>query len=95
MYVASRGHLKRKVPTVVVPKVVKATVEKLFEIQRELDDSPLPVNLIGMDVSAFPHQFRSRVKKLSSFLDAPHLQTLAFSSVVGLILTYCSRSRAS
>lgn len=53
MYVASRGHLKRKVPTVVVPKVVKATVEKLFEIQRELDDSPLPVNLISMDVSAY------------------------------------------
>jgi ribonuclease Z len=55
MYVASRGHLKKKVPTVVVPKVVKATVEKLFQIQRELDDSPLPVNLIGMDVSAFFH----------------------------------------
>lgn len=50
MYVACRSILKRKVPTVIVPKCVKATVEKLFAVQRELDASPLPVNLIGMDV---------------------------------------------
>ncbi|KAG0563647.1 hypothetical protein KC19_8G048200 [Ceratodon purpureus] len=50
MYVACRAILKRKVPTVIVPACVKATVEKLFAVQRELDNSPLPVNLIGMDV---------------------------------------------
>lgn len=51
MYIASRGLKKKKVPTVIVPKCIKATVEKLLAVQRELDESPLPVNLIGMDVS--------------------------------------------
>jgi ribonuclease Z len=51
MYVASRGLLKMKEPTVIVPRCVKDTVEKLFLIQRELDGSDLPVNLIGLDVS--------------------------------------------
>jgi hypothetical protein len=51
MYVASRGLLKMKKPTVIVPRCVKDTVEKLFLIQRELDGSDLPVNLIGLDVS--------------------------------------------
>jgi ribonuclease Z len=55
MYVASRGLLKMKKPTVIVPRCVKETVEKLFLIQRELDGSDLPVNLIGLDVSySFP-----------------------------------------
>lgn len=49
MYIASRGLKKKKVPTVIVPKCIKATVEKLLAVQRELDESPLPVNLIGMD----------------------------------------------
>jgi len=45
-----------KKPTVIVPRCVKETVEKLFLIQRELDGSDLPVNLIGLDVSYFqPH----------------------------------------
>ncbi|KAH9560492.1 hypothetical protein CY35_06G107600 [Sphagnum magellanicum] len=50
MYVASRGLLKMKKPTVIVPRCVKETVEKLFLIQRELDGSDLPVNLIGLDI---------------------------------------------
>ncbi|CAK9228041.1 unnamed protein product [Sphagnum troendelagicum] len=50
MYVASRGLLKMKKPTVIVPRCVKDTVEKLFLIQRELDGSDLPVNLIGLDI---------------------------------------------
>lgn len=50
MYVACRGLLKRKVPTVIVPNCVKEKVENLFAVQRELDASPLPVNLVGMDV---------------------------------------------
>lgn len=50
MYIASRGLLKRKVPTVIVPKCVKTAVENLFAVQRKLDDSELPVNLIGMDI---------------------------------------------
>ena len=54
MYVACRGLLKRKVPTVIVPNCVKEKVENLFAVQRELDASPLPVNLVGMDVSPPP-----------------------------------------
>lgn len=66
MYVACRGLLKRKVPTVIVPTCVKATVEKLFAVQRELDDSSLPVNLIGMDVSTPPLKLSNGVKKRES-----------------------------
>jgi len=62
MYIASRGLLKRKVPTVIVPKCVKTAVENLFAVQRKLDDSELPVNLIGMDVS-------SRVFESQRFID--------------------------
>jgi ribonuclease Z len=63
MYVACRSILKRKVPTVIVPKCVKATVEKLFAVQRELDASPLPVNLIGMDVSTPAFEPRSQARE--------------------------------
>lgn len=50
MYVATRGLYKMKPPTVIVPKCIKATVEKLLAVYRELDGSELAVNLIGMDV---------------------------------------------
>lgn len=50
MYVATRGLFKMKPPTIIVPKSIKATVEKLFEVHRELDGSELNHQLIGMDV---------------------------------------------
>ena len=50
MYVATRGLFKMKPPTIIVPKSIKATVEKLFEVHRELDGSELNHQLIGLDV---------------------------------------------
>ncbi|KAG0602123.1 hypothetical protein M758_11G161900 [Ceratodon purpureus] len=50
MYVATRGLFKMKPPTVIVPKCLKATVEKLFEVHRELDGSELKHHLVGLDV---------------------------------------------
>ena len=50
MYVATRGLFKMKPPTIVVPKCLKATVEKLFDVHRELDGSELKHHLIGLDV---------------------------------------------
>ncbi|MCO5607799.1 hypothetical protein L7F22_062000 [Adiantum nelumboides] len=50
MYVATRGLYRMKPPTVVVPKCIKETVEKLFEVYRQLDGSELKHNLIGLDV---------------------------------------------
>lgn len=53
MYVATRGLYKMKPPVVIVPKCIKSTVEKLFEVHRELDDSVLMHELIGLDVGMF------------------------------------------
>ncbi|GAB2291166.1 tRNA 3' processing endoribonuclease [Dionaea muscipula] len=50
MYVATRGLFSMKPPTVVVPKVIKEHVEKLFEVHRAIDKSELKLNLIGLDV---------------------------------------------
>ncbi|KAL2623027.1 hypothetical protein R1flu_003232 [Riccia fluitans] len=50
MYVATRGLYKMKPPTVIVPKCIKPTVERLLAVYRELDGSELALNLIGMDV---------------------------------------------
>ena len=54
MYVATRGLYKMKPPTVIVPKCIKETVEKLFEVYRQLDGSELNHRLIGLDVG-MPH----------------------------------------
>lgn len=50
MYVATRGLFKMKPPTVIVPKCLKPTVEKLFDVHRELDGSELKHQLIGLDI---------------------------------------------
>jgi ribonuclease Z len=50
MYVATRGLYKMRPPTVFVPKCIKATVEKLIEVYRELDGSELALRLVGLDI---------------------------------------------
>ncbi|KAK2984369.1 hypothetical protein RJ640_005385 [Escallonia rubra] len=50
MYVATRGLYKMTPPTIIVPKSIKENVEKLFEAHREMDQSELKHNLIGLDV---------------------------------------------
>jgi hypothetical protein len=50
MYVATRGLFEMKLPTVIVPVGIKPTVEKLFDVHRELDGSELEHCLLGLDV---------------------------------------------
>ncbi|KAM3381063.1 Nuclear ribonuclease Z [Capsicum chinense] len=50
MYVATRSLYRMKPPTIIVPKVIKESVEKLFEAHRSMDHSELNHTLIGLDV---------------------------------------------
>ncbi|CAN1156057.1 tRNase Z TRZ1 [Linum perenne] len=50
MYVATRGLNRMKPPTIIVPTCIKETVEKLFDVHRELDGSELRHKLVGLDV---------------------------------------------
>lgn len=76
MYVATRGLFKMKPPTVIVPKCLKPTVEKLFDVHRELDGSELKHRLIGLDVGllSFPMLDLQLLLRQSSF--NPHVLLL-------------------
>lgn len=50
MYVATRGLYRMSPPTIIVPTVIKESVEKLFEAHRSMDQSELKHTLIGIDV---------------------------------------------
>uniref|UniRef100_M1BJ95 Nuclear ribonuclease Z n=1 Tax=Solanum tuberosum TaxID=4113 RepID=M1BJ95_SOLTU len=50
MYVATRSLYRMRPPTIIVPKVIKESVEKLFEAHRAMDHSELNHTLIGLDV---------------------------------------------
>ncbi|XP_071710649.1 tRNase Z TRZ1-like isoform X2 [Rutidosis leptorrhynchoides] len=49
-YVRTRGLEKMSPPTIVVPTVIKESVEKLFEDFRDIDRSELNHTLIGLDI---------------------------------------------
>ncbi|KAL5722978.1 ribonuclease Z [Ranunculus cassubicifolius] len=50
MYVATRGLFSMKPPTIIVPTVIKENVEKLLQVHREMDQSELKCNLIGLNI---------------------------------------------
>ncbi|XP_057806401.1 tRNase Z TRZ1 [Salvia miltiorrhiza] len=50
MYVATRGLYRMAPPTIIVPKVIKESVEKIFEAHRVMDHSELEHTLVGLDV---------------------------------------------
>ncbi|KAG6411823.1 hypothetical protein SASPL_129907 [Salvia splendens] len=50
MYVATRGLYRMAPPTIIVPKVIKESVEKLFEVHMAMDHSELEHTLVGLDV---------------------------------------------
>lgn len=50
MYVATRGLYKMKPPTIFVPVSIKEHVERLFQVHRDMDQSELKHNLVGLDV---------------------------------------------
>ncbi|MCL7033510.1 hypothetical protein MKW94_025018 [Papaver nudicaule] len=49
-YVATRGLLKMKPPTIFIPKSIKEHVERLFEVYRAMSGAELNHILIGLDV---------------------------------------------
>ncbi|XP_031505582.1 nuclear ribonuclease Z-like [Nymphaea colorata] len=57
MYVATRGLYSMKPPTIFVPRSIKNSVEKLFVVHREMDQSELKHTLIGLDAGE-EFQFR-------------------------------------
>ncbi|XP_071711363.1 tRNase Z TRZ1-like [Rutidosis leptorrhynchoides] len=50
MYVATRGLYRMSPPTIIVPAIIKESVEKLFEAHRAMDESELNHTLIGLDI---------------------------------------------
>ncbi|XP_024968912.1 tRNase Z TRZ1 isoform X2 [Cynara cardunculus var. scolymus] len=50
MYVATRGLYRMAPPTIIVPTIIKESVEKIFEAHRTMDQSELKHTLIGLDV---------------------------------------------
>lgn len=50
MYVATRGLYSMKPPTIFVPPSIKESAEKLLEVHREMDQSELKCNIIGLNV---------------------------------------------
>ncbi|KAK9684598.1 hypothetical protein RND81_10G219900 [Saponaria officinalis] len=50
MYVATRGLLSMKPPTIFVPNAIKDDVQRLFEVHRAMGQSELKHNLVGLDV---------------------------------------------
>ncbi|KVI06396.1 hypothetical protein Ccrd_015258 [Cynara cardunculus var. scolymus] len=53
MYVATRGLYRMAPPTIIVPTIIKESVEKIFEAHRTMDQSELKHTLIGLDVGKF------------------------------------------
>ncbi|VFQ88971.1 unnamed protein product [Cuscuta campestris] len=50
MYVATRGLYRMMPPTIIVPKAIKESVEKIFEAHRAMDQSELNHTLVALDV---------------------------------------------
>lgn len=50
MYVATRGLYRMSPPTIIIPTVIKESVEKIFEAHRTMDQSELKHTLVGLDV---------------------------------------------
>ncbi|KAI3759325.1 hypothetical protein L6452_07059 [Arctium lappa] len=50
MYVATRGLYRMAPPTIIVPTIIKESVEKIFDAHRAMDQSELKHTLIGLDI---------------------------------------------
>ncbi|KAF5199175.1 tRNase Z TRZ1 [Thalictrum thalictroides] len=61
MYVATRGLYRLKPPTIIVPMEIKESVEKLLQVHRDMDQSELKMNLIGLNIGE-EYQLRRDLK---------------------------------
>ncbi|KAD4888940.1 hypothetical protein E3N88_21013 [Mikania micrantha] len=86
MYVATRGLYRMSPPTIVVPKVIKENVEKIFEAHRAMDQSELKHTLIGLD---FGEEFYLRkdmkVKAFKTYHVIPSQASCLYSSLLHIL----------
>ncbi|KAL8230681.1 hypothetical protein R6Q57_000459 [Mikania cordata] len=86
MYVATRGLYRMSPPTIVVPKVIKENVEKIFEAHRAMDQSELKHTLIGLD---FGEEFYLRkdlkVKAFRTYHVIPSQASCLYSSLMHIL----------
>ncbi|KAI3726900.1 hypothetical protein L1987_66707 [Smallanthus sonchifolius] len=83
MYVATRGLYRMSPPTIIVPKVIKENVEKIFEAHRAMDQSDLKHTLIGLDY------VKQKLKPEYVGLPGDEIKKLKFS---GVEITYTTTS---
>ncbi|KAK1373332.1 tRNase Z TRZ1 [Heracleum sosnowskyi] len=90
MYVATRGLHNMKPPTIIVPKVIKENVEKLFEVHRSMDQSELKHTLIGLDVGEeFCLRKDMKVKAFKTYHGIPSQGYIVYAVKQKLKQEYC------
>lgn len=90
MYVATRGLYRMKPPTIIVPKVIKENVEKLFEVHRSMDQSELEHTLIGLDVGEeFCLRNDMKVKAFKTYHRIPSQGYIVYAVKQKLKQEYC------
>ncbi|KAK8948793.1 Nuclear ribonuclease Z [Platanthera zijinensis] len=80
MYVATRGLYGMNPPTIFVPVSIKESVERLFNVHREMDRSELKHKLIGMNVGdEFQIRKDLKVKAFRTYHVIPSLGYIIYS----------------
>lgn len=80
MYVATRGLYSMTPPTIIVPTVIKQSVERLFEAHRSMDQSDLNHTLIGLDVGEEFHLRKDvKVKAFRTYHTIPSQGYIVYS----------------
>ncbi|KMZ75282.1 Ribonuclease Z family protein [Zostera marina] len=93
MYVATRGLYKMKPPTIFIPNSIKDSVEKLLAVHREMDQSELKNNLIGLDAGEEFHLRKDiKVKAFKTYHGVPSLGYIVYSNKQKLKLEYLGLS---
>ncbi|KAL8091501.1 tRNase Z TRZ1 isoform X1 [Apium graveolens] len=90
MYVATRGLYRMKPPTIIVPKVIKEDVEKLFAVHRSMDQSDLEHTLIGLDIGEeFCLRKDMKVKAFKTYHRIPSQGYIVYAVKQKLKKEYC------
>ncbi|KAK8958706.1 Nuclear ribonuclease Z [Platanthera guangdongensis] len=80
MYVATRALYRMNPPTIFVPVSIKESVERLFNVHREMDRSELKHKLIGMNVGdEFQIRKDLKVKAFRTYHVIPSLGYIIYS----------------
>ncbi|KAL1541600.1 tRNA 3' processing endoribonuclease [Salvia divinorum] len=95
MYVATRGLYRMSPPTIIVPKVVKESVERIFEAHRAMDHSELEHTLVGLDVGEeFCIRKDLKVRAFRTYHVIPSQGYIVYFVKQKLKQEYCGRAGA-